>query len=476
MDYRYGYTPKIDGDQYEPGATIEIDGDTARFSVASNVRVEGIALNSGKWIQATQINGEACLDLAPGKYWDVLYKHAGGTAGGLTSFTLVKRPDTTIKTVEVAAYKAAHIRASGLVAACMCHWLIGDVRRGGFNAAHAAESGTVDIVGQHSKDAIRVTFIPQTFTTIQPGTDLATVLKDGARLRLPIGDYTLSRSVSVKDCIVVGDGPATMVKWTGKDRTLFYCRDSAFWNLSLDSGFAYDPGDFDNEKFARPYVFEPSDDCTFVGIRAFGFGRVFHCVGQPKRMLVQSCFADEKTRTYFAWYEGSDLVFYDNECRNSIFEHIARGGPSTPTDTYGWHYVAFDGNVFENKDNRPADPNDTAKGTIVSQAGEWLYRRNNRTIGPTGLGPLAVGDNGYANQFTDHATVDNDIVTRPLQLWPGLRDALIVGVPIEPMQPRNLVPPKMDPRRIENVRLVGVAAPEPKPWMVDVVELEYTAE
>ncbi len=90
MDYRYGYTPKIDGDQYEPGATIEIDADTATLRVESNEMIEGVFAD-GVWHQAKRVNGHGEIVLPKGKYWKVIPVHAGGLHGCQTSFTLVKR-------------------------------------------------------------------------------------------------------------------------------------------------------------------------------------------------------------------------------------------------------------------------------------------------------------------------------------------------------------------------------------------------
>lgn len=386
--------------------------------------------------------------------------------------------DSELPIVEVDRYKAIHLRAPGITKAQVCHWQIGDIVRGGFNAAFAPmEAGEV-MRCLHADIGVRAKVRESTFALVDPGTDLSPLIVNGARLQLKPGAYTLSRNVNAKNVIIVGsvlNPESVVVKWTGEDlypnstspRTLFLVSDSAFWHLTFDCDRPYNVNNPTIEKSRRPVLFGAGNDNTFVGVRALGFNRMFHPAGS-KRWLVRDCFADEKTRTYFAWWEGEDLVFYDNECANTIFEHIARAGPSSATSTYGYSHVAFDGNHFGNKDNRPADPNDTAKGTIVCQAGQFVYRRNNVLDGPTGLGPLAVGDSGSANQFTDHAVVENDQTVKPLELWPGLRDALIIGTPVEVKQPRNLDGPKLDPRKVSGLTLVGVAAPPAKPWIENV--------
>lgn len=91
----YTYTPKINGAEFEPGAVVEVDGDTATLRVESNVLVEGFEAD-GKWYQGQPVNGAGEVVLPLGKYWKVCPVHAGGLAGCRTSFELRKKAATPV--------------------------------------------------------------------------------------------------------------------------------------------------------------------------------------------------------------------------------------------------------------------------------------------------------------------------------------------------------------------------------------------
>lgn len=344
----------------------------------------------------------------------------------------------------------------------------GIVKRGGFNAAAAwAFTGPAQI--RHSSGKVwRYNVRPATFNAIEPGVDLAPLLVSGARLKLGAGRYTLSRPVIVRDVIVVGAGDATRIDWTGEDLypgtqspvTLINANDSAFWDFVIDSTRRYagsDPTGSERwklEKERRPRCFELENDCVARGVTVIDFNRCFALNGGKARRLIQGCRFGNTTRTYGVWFEGSDIAIYDNMADNSIFEHICRGGPSN-SDVYGWEFVAIDGNIFTNKDNRPADPQDDGKGTIVMQAGRYGYRRLNILNGPggpSGVGPLSVGAGAPAHQRTTCVVIDNDIVARPVEIWPGAEGVLVLGTPIAPRMPHFLNGFGADPRRIVGLK------------------------
>lgn len=470
------YTAKLNGQTYKPGEAIEGDAPTFVPGIETDLTIGWESENYDNGASPTRTGNIYAARPLPAGEHTVRWTAPHTTEQVQIKYVYRQKATSPAKQVTQTAFKAFHARATGITAAQVCHWDVDGEIRGGFNAAIADPAGiVVEMRCLNTNDSYEISFDDTKLTVVQPGVDLAPLLVNGARIRLLDGDYTLGREVNVKDCIVVG-AERSYIKWTGSDfwpgttspKSLIICKDSAFWWLTFDSGRRYDKSQPTVEKERRPILFDVGDDCTFYNVEAIDFNRMFHMVTKPKRVLVDSCSCNKDTRTYFAWFEGTDLVFYDNDATNSVFENMVRGGPSSASDTYGWSYVAFDNNRFGNQDNRATDPSDYKEGTLVVQAGEFMYRRNNVLKGPTGVGPLAVGDGGYANQFTDHCVVENDSLTQPLIVWPGLRDSIIIGCPIAVQTPRALSGPKTDPRKVQNMKLVGVAAPQPQPWIEGV--------
>jgi len=138
--------------------------------------------------------------------------------------------------------------------------------------------------------------------------------------------------------------------------------------------------------------------CTFLNV-----GYAINANGSPKGLIVMDNNAPLETgvRGYFTWFEGSDGVFVGNTVANVTREHVVRM-------TY-YDRVLFSDNDFTNLDRRKqGDNSDYAKGSIVAQAGDYVYITNNKvTDGGIGIGPLGA-DNAPRQDRTHWAVVENN--------------------------------------------------------------------
>ncbi|MCC7350582.1 MAG: PKD domain-containing protein [Phycisphaerales bacterium] len=138
--------------------------------------------------------------------------------------------------------------------------------------------------------------------------------------------------------------------------------------------------------------------CTFLNV-----GYAINANGSPKGLIVMDNDAPLETgvRGYFTWFEGSDGVFVGNTVANVTREHVVRM-------TY-YDRVLFSDNDFTNLDRRKqGDASDYAKGSIVAQAGDYVYVTNNKVSdGGIGIGPLGA-DNAPKQDRTHWAVVENN--------------------------------------------------------------------
>lgn len=138
--------------------------------------------------------------------------------------------------------------------------------------------------------------------------------------------------------------------------------------------------------------------CTFLNV-----GYAINANGSPRGLIVMDNNAPLETgvRGYFTWFEGTDGVFVGNTVANVTREHVVRM-------TY-YDRVLFSDNDFTNLDRRKqGDNSDYAKGSIVAQAGDYVYITNNKVSdGGIGIGPLGA-DNAPMKDRTHWAVVENN--------------------------------------------------------------------
>ena len=141
-------------------------------------------------------------------------------------------------------------------------------------------------------------------------------------------------------------------------------------------------------------------DCTFLNVDS-----AINANGSPMGLMVMDCNAPLKTglRAYLCWTQGSDFVCLGNSAANSTREHIVR--------LSGVQRALIFGNHFTNLDRRPADKEDTSKGTIEMHNGAYAYIAGNEVAdGTIRVGPLGLHGED-ASSATDWAVIENNKIT-----------------------------------------------------------------
>ncbi|HMO25479.1 MAG TPA: right-handed parallel beta-helix repeat-containing protein, partial [Tepidisphaeraceae bacterium] len=222
------------------------------------------------------------------------------------------------------------------------------------------------------------------------------LMGDNVRVRLRRGDVfdtPAALRLPVRNMIFTHYGDATLpppvLRFTGPLQSIpILAPDAKSRDIVID-GIAFDSQyDRDGEKNGMPDAIRAAGELLTIRHCVFrNIGYALNANGRPKGVLVEHCSAPEinSIRSYFAWVQGEDHVYRNNDVANSTREHVLRAN--------GIERLAVIGNRFTNLDRTAQDRSDTAKGTCVIQSGSVAFVRDNVfTAGPVGVGPLADGD------------------------------------------------------------------------------------
>jgi len=137
----------------------------------------------------------------------------------------------------------------------------------------------------------------------------------------------------------------------------------------------------------------------------------------PRNVLVQDNSSPSPTalNAYFAWTEGSEIVFLGNTVASSYNEAIVRIG--------GGNDVLYADNNFTNLPR--AGGNGNSKNVMSIQAGSYIYLYDNRfSTGPVSMGPLGTPAANPNAGMSDVVLDSNTIVNTTVLMMPGVHHVM----------------------------------------------------
>jgi hypothetical protein len=318
----------------------------------------------------------------------------------------------------------------------------------GFNAAHAyASAGTYTIAlnvsagGQSTAATQQVTVAPDNRPTVNiaSGTPAGFFSSNTRYLFQAGGTWTFSRGTLIDlsglQHVYIGSygsGPAPVFNYSGPQDTPDTIRMSATTQGVVIQGIKFD------SKYAGaganaslPTASSPcGNDIAFIGCTFGNLGDDLNLNHQPKNVLVQDCASPGQNSLsgYFAWVQGTDIVFLGNSCAGSMGQAVFRVGGVSDSDALRILSAFNNYSQYQQMGN-------AYKNCLTIQWSKNFYSWHDTiSTGPAQLGP--IGDTGAnTSASTQNAVIDSmkfsntQVIISPQTLGSLIRNCVCLQSP-----------------------------------------------
>jgi hypothetical protein len=243
------------------------------------------------------------------------------------------------------------------------------------------------------------------------------LFRDGDTFNMPTGPGINTGGLSHVYIGSYGSGAKPILMYTGVATQTAMISMSATTEGLVVEGLTFDSkytNNKDSQAIASAF-FPNGNDITIRGNTFLNVLDDLNLAAGPKNVLIQDNISPDPTalNAYFAWVQGSELVFLGNTVANSVGEAILRVGGATD--------ILIADNNFTNIAGAGGDTADIVKNVLSTQFGEYAYIYGNTlSTGPVEAGPLGTPA-ANPNAAIDFVVFDSNIVLNSsILLTPGI--------------------------------------------------------